>query len=223
MAGHYELVIFDCDGTLVDSLASIAQSANLALIEAGLTEGIPQHAVAEVVGLSLEKAIATWLPTATAEVQQQVFSAYRRHYQSLANTGQLVAPLFPGVRSTLESLKKAGITLAVATGKSTKGLQRTLQEHNLDGFFQSLQTADTARSKPDPEMIEQILAETGFSPSQTLMVGDTTFDIEMGAQAGVTTCAVTYGCHSRAKLAQAKPHHWLDQMADLPPLLGVSH
>lgn len=221
MAHNYELVIFDCDGTLVDSLAGIAQSANLALIEAGFTEGIPQHAVAEVVGLSLERAIATWIPTAEAQVQQQVIAAYKKHYQILADAGQLVSPLFPCVRTMLERLKEAGVTLAVATGKSTKGLQRTLQEHNLNEFFRALQTADTARSKPDPEMIEQILTQTCFSPAQTLMVGDTTFDIEMGTRAGVTTCAVTYGCHSRARLAQAQPHHWLDRMADLPALVGV--
>ena len=221
MVLNYALVIFDCDGTLVDSLAGIARSANLALIEAGFTDGISQHAVAEVVGLSLERSIATWIPEAEIEVQQQVVSAYKRHYRALANAGELVNPLFPGVREVLKILKRAEVTMAVATGKSMEGLQRTLRDHELGEFFQSLQTADLARSKPDPEMIERILAETFIDPAQTLMVGDTTFDIEMGHRAGVATCAVTYGCHDRDRLAQAQPNHWLEQMVDLLPLVGV--
>ncbi|MEO5355531.1 MAG: HAD-IA family hydrolase, partial [Magnetococcus sp. XQGC-1] len=138
-----------------------------------------------------------------------------------ADAGELVTPLFPGVRTVLETLHNANVEMAIATGKSMRGLQRTLREHNLNTFFHSLQTADVARSKPDPEMIENILRETGSNPKETLMVGDTTFDIEMGHQAGVITCAVTYGCHSRERLAQARPHHWLERMADLPALLGL--
>ena len=220
MALNYHLVIFDFDGTLVDSLAGIARSANLALVEAGFTN-IPLHTVAGAVGLSLETAVATWIPEAETQVQQQVASAYKKHYQMLADAGELVNPLFPGVREVLETLKKADVSMAIATGKSTKGLQRTLRDHALGEFFQSLQTADEARSKPDPEMVEKILVETWLAPAKTLMVGDTTFDIEMGHQAGVATCAVTYGCHSRERLAQAVPHHWLDRMADLPALVGV--
>ena len=221
MVLKYTLIIFDCDGTLVDSLAGIARSANLALIETGFKEGISSQAVAEVVGLSLERSVATWIPAAEIEVQQQVVLAYKRHYRALANAGELINPLFPGVREVLKRLKSANVTMAVATGKSMEGLQRILRDHDLGEFFQSLQTADLARSKPDPEMIERILEETVIDPAQTLMVGDTTFDMEMGHRAGVVTCAVTYGCHNRDRLAQAQPHHWLKQMVDLLPLVGV--
>lgn len=221
MALDYDLVIFDCDGTLVDSLASIAQSANLALIEAGFTDGIPQHAVAEVVGLSLEQAVTSWIPTAEAQVLQQVVAAYKKNYQKLADAGVLATPLFPGVRAVLETLQRSHVTMAIATGKSLRGLQRTLREHALEGFFHALKTADDCRSKPDPEMVERILLETWADPARTLIVGDTSFDIEMGRRAGITTCAVTYGCHDRTRLAQAQPHHWLERMADLPALIGV--
>lgn len=221
MAPHYDLIIFDCDGTLVDSLAGIARSAHLALTEVGFAEGISLPAVAEVVGLSLERAVATWIPDADPQMQHQVVSAYKRHYQTLADAGQLANPLFPGVRTVLETLQQAEIVLAIATGKSIRGLQRTLRDHDLGGFFHFLKTADDARSKPDPDMIEKILQETWADPAKTLMIGDTTFDIDMGHRAGVATCAVTYGCHDRDRLARSHPHHWLDRMADLPALIGL--
>lgn len=223
MTLNYDLVIFDCDGTLVDSLAGIAKSANLALVEAGFHDGIHQHVVAEVVGLSLESAVATWIPEAEERVQQQVVSAYKAHYKRLADAGELVNPLFPGVRNVLKTLQKADVGMAIATGKSMAGLQRTLKDHNLGGFFQSLKSADVARSKPDPEMVKMILEETCIAPDRTLMVGDTTFDIEMGHRAGMSTCAVTYGCHAKDRLAKAQPHHWLDWMKDLPALIGLEY
>ena len=221
MARRFDLVIFDCDGTLVDSLAGIARSANLAMRECGFPDGIPSHAVAEVVGLSLEVAVATWIPEAGEPVQERVVAAYKAHYRRLADAGELENPLFPGVRAVLDALKRAGVTMAVATGKSMAGLQRTLRDHDLGGFFHALQTADLARSKPDPEMVERILEQTWDAPARTLIVGDTTYDIEMGHRAGIRTCAVTYGCHGRDRLARSKPHHWLERMADLPELVGV--
>ncbi len=221
MANNYDLVIFDCDGTLVDSLAGIARSANLALREVGFTEGLSHQAVAAVVGLSLEAAVAVWVPAASETVRQRLVASYKAHYRRLADAGELVTPVYPGVRPVLETLQRAGVTMAVATGKSMAGLSRTLRDHDLAGFFQSLRTADMARSKPDPEMVTGILRETGRAPERTLMVGDTTFDIHMGRRAGVDTCAVTYGYHDRDRLARAEPHHWLHRMADLPALLGL--
>ncbi|MEO5376352.1 MAG: HAD-IA family hydrolase [Magnetococcus sp. DMHC-6] len=216
-----ELIIFDCDGTLVDSLAGIAQSARLALEEMGISRHINNDEVASVVGLSLEEALAQLLPGQTRGTILKVADRYRFHYKRLADSGQMTAPMFPGVKETLEKLKNSGILLGVATGKSLKGLLRCLNEHDLTPYFAAMATADDAPSKPHPGMIEIILSETGIQPDRTLMVGDTDFDIQMGQQAGVQTCAVTYGCHSRERLAESVPDFWLDQMDHLPAQLGI--
>ncbi|MBF0625626.1 MAG: HAD-IA family hydrolase [Magnetococcales bacterium] len=217
----FDLVIFDCDGTLVDSLAGIAAAARLALADCGLDAQVDTAAVAGVVGLNLDQAMASLLPDHDPNLHARVVDRYRHHYQRLADARELDNPLFPGVRGVLNGLQAAGMTLAVATGKSRRGLERTLNDHNLHGFFQALKTADQAPSKPHPAMVLEILAETGHPPARALMVGDTDFDILMGRNAGVTTCAVTYGCHARERLAAARPDHWIDHMAELPGVLGL--
>lgn len=215
---RYDLVIFDCDGTLVDSLWAIARVMNLAWEEHGLPGPLSNADVGGVVGLSLPTAMAHLLPDHPREFHDRLVVSYKAHYLRLADAGQLDAPLFPGVRQTLDALKGAGIDLAMATGKSMRGVERNLREFDLGGYFRVLKSADCAPSKPHPGMVEQILAETGHDPARTLMVGDTDFDILMGHSAGVPTCAVTFGCHPRERLAAARPHFW----AESPPqLLGV--
>jgi phosphoglycolate phosphatase len=218
----YDLVIFDCDGTLVDSLDGIVRSANLAMVELGLADGLARERIAAVVGLSLPEAMRVLLPEASPEDHDRAVAWYKSHYKRLADAGELTTPLFPGVRSTLERLRDHGISMAVATGKSLRGLERTLQEQNLTGFFEVLMTSDHAPSKPHPAMIEQILAATRGTPARTLMVGDTEFDLEMGHHAGVGTAAVTFGCHDRERLALAHPDHWLERFVDLLPVVGIA-
>ncbi|MBF0263192.1 MAG: HAD-IA family hydrolase [Magnetococcales bacterium] len=222
MSLRYDLVIFDCDGTLVDSLDGIVRSANLALAEAGGGPHLSMASIAAVVGLSLHEAMGVLMPEASEACRDQAVAAYKSHYQRLADGGELTTPLFPGVRATLDQLRRHGVTLAVATGKSLRGLERTLREQRLEGIFAVLMTADQAPSKPHPSMIEQILAATGHAPERCLMVGDTVYDLDMGRNAGVRTAAVTFGCHGREELAGSRPDHWLERMPDLLPVVGVA-
>lgn len=221
MTPRFDLVIFDCDGTLVDSRANIARIMNMALADAGLGDDHPEERIGAVVGLSLPEAMRVLLPDEDETRRQGVIACYKAHYKRLADAGELRDALFPGVRETLERLREAGILMAMATGKSMRGVERSLAEHQLQPFFAFLKSADCAPSKPHPGMVEQILAESGQSPRRTLMVGDTEFDLLMGRHAGVVTCAVTYGCHDAARLATARPDHWIHRMTELLPLVGV--
>ncbi|MEO5332171.1 MAG: HAD-IA family hydrolase [Magnetococcus sp. YQC-5] len=218
----FSLVIFDCDGTLVDSLDGIARSANQALSELGYQKTFTHAQIAQVVGLSLDEAMLVLLPEATPEFRREAIRGYKSHYQRMADQGELTAPLFPGARETLTALHRGGVTLAVATGKSLKGLQRTLQEHDLSHLFSVLMTADQAPSKPHPAMVENILDAVGLPARHCLMVGDTLYDLEMGRHAGVKTAAVTYGCHSREQLAGGGPDYWLESLTDVLPVVGIS-
>lgn len=220
MARFFELVIFDCDGTLVDSLDGIARSANQSLEELGMAAHFTHNQIAQVVGLSLDEAMEVLLPDTSLEFRDRAVLGYKSHYKRMADAGELTAPLFPGVKETLIGLQNAGVVMAVATGKSLPGLKRTLEEHDLACFFQALMTADQAPSKPHPAMIENILHSVGFSASSALMVGDTLYDLEMGRNAGVKIAAVTYGCHTREQLARLQPDYWLENLMDLLVLVG---
>nr|CRH05666.1 putative HAD-superfamily hydrolase, subfamily IA [Candidatus Magnetococcus massalia] len=215
MTSRYELVIFDCDGTLVDSLDGIARVLNIALEDAGLPAGLSHWQVGSIVGLSLDEAALALLPDQSKETRDKVVNSYRAHYKMLADEKQLDSPLFPGVRETLEQLKKDGVTVAMATGKSMRGVERVIREHHLEGIFDAIKTADCAPSKPNPGMINQILRETSMPPEMALMVGDTEFDIFMGRAAGIHTCAVPFGCHPRDRLEKSRPTHWAETIPDV--------
>lgn len=220
MNTDFKLIIFDCDGTLVDSLDGIARSAQLALDAMGYERILAHSEVAQVVGLSLAQAFEKILPDAGRDEITRGVTLYKEHYKHLADSGQLSTPLYPGVRETLQTLKNSGYTLAVATGKSLRGLQRNLDELDIGAFFSCLRTSDHAPSKPNPEMLYQVLTATGFAPEKALIIGDTDYDMNMGRAAGVKTCAVTFGCHSREQLALCQPDYWLDNMSDLPQLIN---
>ena len=221
MSSPIKLVIFDCDGTLVDSLAGIAKVMNLAMGAVGLNSNLSSHVVGQVVGLSLAIAIETLIPHTDQATKDAVLIEYKRQYAILADSGSVSPPLFPGVRETLDGLQRQSIVLAMATGKSRAGVQRNIRELNLEGYFQVIRTADCAPSKPNPEMVMQILTETGIDKSEAMIIGDTDYDIEMGHNAGILTCAVTFGCHSKERLAASNPHHWLDKLEDVFSLTEV--
>ncbi|MBF0424015.1 MAG: HAD-IA family hydrolase [Magnetococcales bacterium] len=218
---RFNLVVFDCDGTLMDSLDNIWRTINQAMRNRGFDRAFSRQEVAGIVGLSLETAFAHLLPEATEAVWRSLALAYKEEFRRLASQGLTEAPLFSGVAETLRLLYEAGMVLAVATGKSKAGLERSLRAHDLESWFTFFQTADSAPSKPHPAMLTQILDQSGFSPNETLMVGDTDFDILMARNAGVASCAVTFGCHNRQRLAAAAPDYWLDNMIFLPTLLGL--
>jgi phosphoglycolate phosphatase len=198
---HSGLLIFDWDGTLVDSVAYIAQSMRTAAGEENLP--IPTvGAVREIVGLGLTEAVQRLFPQ-LGEADNKAFCA--RYSTVFRRDQDEPCRLFDGVRNSLEELRHAGFQLAVATGKSRNGLRRAMQELQMEGLFVASRCADETRSKPDPLMLLELLEELAVAPAHTLMVGDTLHDLVMATNAGVASIAVDYGAHSRARLLGAGP------------------
>ena len=215
--GPLRLIIFDVDGTLVDSQADI-----LASMAAGFGAGdvpVPERAaILSIVGMSLEKAIPVLAPDASAATHAVIVDGYKSAYQRLrAEKGAASSPFYPGVRDTLEHLFNVPEYLVgVATGKSRRGLTALLDSHGLAGRFVTEQVADFHPSKPHPAMIHAALSETGVEPENAVMVGDTTFDMDMARAAGIGTIGVSWGYHSPDKL---NADVTLTQMTDLPAAL----
>lgn len=195
------LVVFDVDGTLVDSQHHICQAMSMAFEAAGLTPLAPAE-VLGIVGLSLPQAVARLVPEADPHTQARIVAGYRSAYTMARVTGD--APLYSGAIACLEALAaRDDILLAVATGKSRRGASATIRAHGLEGYFVSLQTADDHPSKPHPAMLLAALAEAGVSAGRAAMVGDTAFDMEMAVAAGVAPMGVSWGYHSAPALRQA--------------------
>ncbi|HRO12899.1 HAD-IA family hydrolase [Amaricoccus sp.] len=198
-----ELVVFDVDGTLVDSQHHILAAMRFAFGRAGLPLPARETALG-VVGLSLPQAMAALVPhLAPAEVEA-IVADYRASFTEERARGQGVPPLYPGARAALERLAARPETLiGVATGKARRGLDHILAGHGLAHFVVTAQTADDHPSKPHPSMLLRALAETGVEAGRAVMVGDTEFDIAMGRAAGMATVGVAWGYHARARLAAA--------------------
>lgn len=197
------LAVFDCDGTLVDSQVNII----LAMRDAFARVGIPapdDHAIRHVVGLSLVETMVVLLPDADADLHAALADEYRGAYHRLRAAGTLVVePLYPGIRETIVALADAGWALGVATGKSDRGLALILAHHDLTHHFVTLQTADRHPSKPHPAMLELAMAEAGATPTETVMIGDTAYDMAMAVAAGVRAIGVDWGYHDTATLLDA--------------------
>ncbi|SDZ53006.1 phosphoglycolate phosphatase [Jannaschia faecimaris] len=195
------LAIFDVDGTLVDSQAIITATMARAFVDAGLEPPTRAQTLA-LVGISLPQLIAMLLPDQTAAMQQRVTENYRRIYtEHIANDSE--ARLYPGVGEGLARLKQKGITLGVATGKSQKGLDRLVAGQGWGNMFATLQCADHHPSKPHRSMVDRALLETATEAGRAVMIGDTTFDMEMGAGGGVATLGVAWGYHAAEDLLAA--------------------
>jgi phosphoglycolate phosphatase len=214
------LILFDCDGTLVDSQHVIFAAMTHAYDAHGLP--CPEiDVVRRVVGLGLVEAIEALAPELGREEHVTLAQAYKSAFGLLRQDPRHREPLFPGVRETLVSLAEAGFLLGVATGKSRKGLASTLRLHGLGDVFVTLQTADDAPGKPHPGMIENALRATGAARADTVMVGDTVFDIRMARNARVHPLGVSWGYHDVAELTEAGALHVLDAYAALPPWLAA--
>ncbi len=214
------LVIFDCDGTLVDSQHTIVETMKNAFSVSGLPE--PEaEAIRRVVGLSLLECMARLAPDEPNTRHHELVEGYRAAYAAQRRQADRREPLFPGVRSVIEDLEAGGALLAVATGKSLAGLKRTLDEHELRGKFMSLQTADLNPGKPHPGMIERAIEETGADSEATVMVGDTTFDMEMAGNAGALAIGVSWGYHGAEELTEAGAHAVIDAFKELPALVDA--
>lgn len=207
---RYAAVLFDWDGTVMDSTYSIASSIQLASADLELPVPSIQQA-SWVIGLSLESALYRAVPDLTAEQMPLFLERYRYHFMQRDPH----IKLFDGVLPFMGELRGRQIALGVATGKSRQGLDRVLQQVNLSTFFDATRCADETRSKPDPEMLHQLLAELMLEPEQVLMVGDTVHDIHMAANAGMDSVAVTYGAHDPQTLAKAEPTVMVDNVAQM--------
>ncbi len=207
---RYAAVLFDWDGTVMDSTYSIASSIQLASADLELPVPSIQQA-SWVIGLSLESALYRAVPDLTAEQMPLFLERYRHHFMQRDPH----IKLFDGILPFMGELRGRQIALGVATGKSRQGLDRVLQQVNLSTFFDATRCADETRSKPDPEMLHQLLAELMLEPQQVLMVGDTVHDIHMAAYAGMDSVAVTYGAHDPQTLAKAEPTVMVDNVAQM--------
>ncbi len=198
-----KLAVFDCDGTLVDSQANIVAAMADAFARAGLPAPDP-HATRRVVGLSLVEAMSAMLPDAEPALQHRLAEDYRQAFHRMRATDRLAAePLYPGVAAGLAALQARGWALGVATGKSDRGLALCLAHHGLSAQFVTLQTADRHPSKPHPAMLHAAIAQAGASPEDTVMIGDTIFDIAMGEAAGARSIGVDWGYHEASELIAA--------------------
>lgn len=207
-----KLVVFDWDGTLVDSTARISACFEHAAAELGLP---PCPHAREVIGLSLLRAVKVLYPDLDSATQTEFVHAYRRWFVSDIPSSRP----FPAVVRTLEVLKERGHWMAVATGKSRRGLDRELQAFELSAFFYATRCADEAPSKPHPQMLHDILEELGLQADQGLMVGDTTYDLEMASAAGMGAVAALYGAHEATRLLQFDLLGAVSDIGDLPDLL----
>jgi len=196
------LAVFDCDGTLVDSGATITAALKASLLQHGFD--VPPPSVSRrVIGLSLVEAMAALLPEASAEQHHALAEDYKRAFMQLRTAGQVEEPLFDGVLALLDELEADGWLLAVATGKSDRGLRHCLEQHDIHARFVSLQTADRHPSKPHPSMVEQAIADSGASPHTTVVVGDASFDMVMAAAAGAAGIGAGWGYHESEELIAA--------------------
>jgi phosphoglycolate phosphatase len=207
---RYELIVFDWDGTLMDSAAMIVDSVQAAARDLGLEPPTDERA-RHIIGLGLGDALRHAMPDLPEDHYPELVERYRHHY--LSRDHQLV--LFAGADALIRQLSENGFRLGVATGKSRKGLDRALIHSGLGDFFHGTRCADECHSKPHPQMIEELMDEFAVSPAQTLMIGDTTHDLLMAHNAGVDAVAVSYGAHTRDNLAEVQYRYCADSVADL--------
>jgi phosphoglycolate phosphatase len=212
-ARRYDLLIFDWDGTLMDSVSTIVECTRATLDELGLPQ-LPEALIRGSVGLSVEETVRRLTPGGEpdAETARRILETYRRNWFDTFRQRPL---LFPGVVELLAALQAAGYLLAVATGKSRRGLSRDLEACGMAAAFHATRTADEARSKPDPQMLHDLLDELGARPRRALMVGDSIWDLQMATAAAMPAVAVATGAHPRPDLLAENPLACFDALSEL--------
>ncbi|MDO0945029.1 HAD family hydrolase [Chromohalobacter israelensis] len=212
---RYRLVIFDWDGTLMDSAARIVACMQAAARDVGAAP-LTDAAVRDIIGLGLPEALEILCPGMPAAQRERMRERYSAHFVA---ADQVPMAFFAGVEAGIARLRgEPGLRLAVATGKSRRGLDRVFAHTGSGDWFHASRTADETRSKPHPLMLEELLTETGVEPRDALMVGDTEYDMEMARALGMDRAAVTYGVHARERLARSQPVCMVDTF---PALLEV--
>ncbi len=214
MRDGLEVVVFDWDGTVIDSTATIARSIMAAAADVGLP--VPSFEDAShVIGLGLAEALARAVPGLGAERIGEFSARYRYHYFAAEDTLEL----FAGTRELIAALRTEGLRLAIATGKSSPGLRRALLATGLADSFEATRCADQTEPKPHPAMLFELADELAVPTARMLMIGDTTHDLQMARAAQVAAVGVTYGAHPRAQLAALQPLALVDSIAQLRALL----
>jgi len=210
----FHLIVFDWDGTLMDSETHIVSSMERAIADLNLPP-LPRTSLSNVIGLGLTEAIARLLPDEGAETRAGMVERYRHHYF----TQDLSEP-FAGAEEVLQELTRQGYLLAVATGKGRRGLDSVLASTGFGKYFHCTRCSEETRSKPHPQMLLEIMDVLDVAPGTTLMVGDTEYDLQMAREAGAAALAVDYGVHERDRLLQCNPLGCLDNIQRLPGWLA---
>lgn len=217
MARRFELIVFDWDGTLMDSAALIANSVQRAAGDLGLAPPSDERA-RHIIGLGLIDALRHALPDLDESRYDELADRYRHHY--LSRDHEL--DLFAGAQELVLELAQAEYLLGVATGKSRRGLDRALEGSGLGTYFHATRCADECHSKPHPQMLHELMEEFGVAADATLMIGDTTHDLLMAKNAGVASLAVAYGAHPRAQLEAAQPLHCAGSLEEMAAWLRLN-
>lgn len=217
---HPQLIVFDWDGTLVQSTGHIVYCFEQAIAAESLPARSPR-AIANIIGLGLVEACETLFPDHSAQQISALVEAYRSVY--FQRTERLV--LYPGAETLLRALRDAGCFLAIATGKSNRGLREALAETGLGHYFLATRTAEQTVSKPAPLMLLELFDELGVMPHEAWMVGDTDFDLMMAHNAGCQSVAITHGAHELERLQAARPQAVINELHELHPLYlsALSH
>jgi phosphoglycolate phosphatase len=207
---RFDLIVFDWDGTLYDSTAFIARCIQASCADLALPVPSVQDA-SYVIGMGLTEALQHAAPGLAPERYPELSARYKHHYVARQND----LSLFEGTLPMLHALRERQHSLAIATGKTRRGLDEVLHTVQLKGLFDATRTADETRSKPHPQMLQELMAEVGIAPERTLMIGDTTHDLQMARLAGVPSVGVSYGAHEPASFAAFEPLHIVHSVAEL--------
>jgi phosphoglycolate phosphatase len=218
MSESNQLIVFDWDGTLMDSEARIVACLRAAIEETGLPH-LPDSALRNIIGLGLREALVTLYPAGSDQQHDALVQHYRHHFLDSNDTP---SPLFEGADDLIRSLHAQGHFLAVATGKGRNGLDKVLQETALGEYFHYTRCADETHSKPHPQMLLDIMDWLGMEPSDSLMIGDTEFDLQMARSAGVKSLGVSYGVHEKARLLACEPLACLDSLNEVADWLNTN-
>lgn len=210
----HRFIVFDVDGTLIDSQHTVVHCMGLAFTEQGLPHP-GAAAIRRTIGLKLEVAIGSLLPEPDEARAWQLVEGYRRAFFALLESPDHEELLFPGTLEMLDALAHPEVFLGIATGKNRRGLSRVLERHQLAIRFHNLKTADDGPGKPHPHILETAMTEVGATPAQTVMIGDTTYDIEMARAAGCTAVGVSWGNHPAERLMAAGAHCVINSFSDL--------
>ena len=213
--GKYSLLVFDWDGTLLDSKAQIVNCMQSAIKDLDL-EPRSNDQIVKVIGLGLEKAVVQLYPMMDMKLVTKAAETYREHYLYKDKTP---SPLFDGTEAVLKQLHKAGYDLAIATNKSRRGLDKGLSETGLKDYFPITRTADDAHPKPHPQMLEEILTDHNTHASNALMIGDSEYDLQLANNTKVDGLAVSYGVHGLIHLLTQDPVGFIDKIDQLPDWL----